>query len=167
MSSYTELLEIIKKASKEVMEASNPAGILFGTVTSIGPLEINVEQKMTLSQEFFILTKNVVDYTVNVTMDWNTETRSLNANHNHSASGDITVNSEATMNPNPESASITIENKVNSNISIEQKNINLSHNHTITGTKSLTIHNALKVGDKVILIQVQGGQRYIVLDKVY
>ena len=149
------------------MEASNPAGILFGTVTSIGPLEINVEQKMTLSQEFFILTKNVVDYTFNVTMDWNTETRSLNANHNHSASGDITVNSEATMNPNPESASITIENEVNSNISIEQKNINLSHNHTITGTKSLTIHNALKVGDKVILIQVQGGQRYIVLDKVY
>ena len=57
--------------------------------------------------------------------------------------------------------------EVNSNISIEQKNINLSHNHTITGTKSLTIHNALKVGDKVILIQVQGGQRYIVLDKVY
>lgn len=167
MSSYTELLEIIKRASKEVMDASNPAGILFGTVTSVRPLEINVEQKMTLSQEFFILTKNVVDYTVDVTMNWNTETKSLNANHTHSANGNITVNSKATIDPNPESANITIENEVNSNISIEQKNINLSHNHTITGTKSLTIHNSLKVGDKVILIQVQGGQKYIVLDKVY
>lgn len=167
MSNYTELLEIIKKASKEAMEASNPAGILFGTVTNIGPLEINVEQKMTLSQEFFVLTKNVVDYTVDVTMNWNTETRSLNANHTHSVNGDISVNSKATMDPNPENANITIENEVNSNISIEQRNINLSHNHTISGTKSLTIHNSLKVGDKVILIQVQGGQRYIVLDKVY
>ena len=167
MSSYTELLEIIKRASKEVMDASNPTGILFGTVISIEPLEINVEQKMTLSQEFFILTKNVVDYTVNVTMNWSTETRSLNANHSHTASGEISVNSEATMNPNPENASITIQNEVNSNINIEQKNINLSHNHAISGTKSLTIHNSLKVGDKVILIQVQGGQRYIVLDKVY
>ena len=131
MSSYTELLEIIKKASKEVMEASNPAGILFGTVTSIGPLEINVEQKMTLSQEFFILTKNVVDYTVNVTMDWNTETRSLNANHNHSPSGDITVNSEATMNPNPESASITIENEVNSNCDLYFYFFHRSNNHQV------------------------------------
>ena len=167
MSSYTELLEIIKKASKEVMEASNPAGILFGTVTNVSPLEINVEQKMTLSQEFFILTKNVIDYTVDVTMNWNTNTRSLNANHTHSGSADVSVNSKATMSPNPENANITINNEINSNISIDQTNINLSHNHSITGTKSLTIHNGLKVGDKVILIQVQGGQRYIVLEKVY
>lgn len=30
----------------------------------------------------------------------------------------------------------------------------------------ITIYNALKVGDEVIMIQMQGGQKYIVLDKV-
>lgn len=37
----------------------------------------------------------------------------------------------------------------------------------IDGTeKEVMIDNSLKVGDKVILIQEQGGQKYIVLDKV-
>ena len=40
------------------------------------------------------------------------------------------------------------------------------HNHGITGRKKIIIHNALKVGDKVMLLQEQGGQKYIVLDKV-
>jgi len=39
--------------------------------------------------------------------------------------------------------------------------------HSIVGTKSITINNALKQNDKVILLQQAGGQKYIVLDKVY
>ena len=30
----------------------------------------------------------------------------------------------------------------------------------------ITIYNALKIGEEVILLQVQGGQKYIVLDRV-
>ena len=41
-----------------------------------------------------------------------------------------------------------------------------SHKHRITGIKLVTIHNGLAVGDQVILLQQQGGQKYIVLDKV-
>lgn len=41
-----------------------------------------------------------------------------------------------------------------------------SHNHDIIGRKSIIVHNALIVGDKVILIREQGGQRYIVIDRV-
>lgn len=40
------------------------------------------------------------------------------------------------------------------------------HNHVYTGRKTFTIHNGLIVGDEVILLQVQGGQKYIVLEKV-
>ena len=137
------LVEIIKGIVKDTNNSLQLTNVLFGTVKSVSPLRILVEQKLELTEEFLVLTKNVVDYTVNVTMDWNTETRSLNANHNHSASGDITVNSEATMNPNPENANITINNQVSNNMSIEQKNIDLSHNHRITGTKSIIIHKTL------------------------
>ena len=51
------------------------------------------------------------------------------------------------------------------NLTVEQKNINLSHNHSISGTKQITIHNGLKLNDNVILLQQQGGNNFVVLDK--
>ena len=41
-----------------------------------------------------------------------------------------------------------------------------SHSHGIKGTKTLTVQNALKVGEEVILFQVSGGQKYIVIDRI-
>ena len=40
-----------------------------------------------------------------------------------------------------------------------------SHNHDYKGTKSFRVHLGLKAGEKVMLIRVQGGQKYIVLDR--
>ena len=41
-----------------------------------------------------------------------------------------------------------------------------SHSHTYSGKKEFTVHNGLIVGDEVVMIQMQGGQKYIVLDRV-
>lgn len=41
-----------------------------------------------------------------------------------------------------------------------------SHNHGIVGRKKIIIHNSLKIGDMVILLRMQGGQVFIVLDKI-
>lgn len=40
------------------------------------------------------------------------------------------------------------------------------HKHAYNGKKQFIIHNALVVGDEVILVRVQGGQKYIVIDRV-
>ena len=40
-------------------------------------------------------------------------------------------------------------------------------NHDYIGKKKIMVHNGLKVGEKVILLQQSGGQRYIVLDRVF
>jgi hypothetical protein len=40
------------------------------------------------------------------------------------------------------------------------------HKHEYQGKKKFTIHNALKSGDEVIMMQVSGGQKYIVIDKI-
>lgn len=40
-----------------------------------------------------------------------------------------------------------------------------SHAHSVVGIKKITIHNGLKVGEKVILLMQAGGQMYIVLDR--
>ena len=156
------LVDAIKKISQGAEEASAPCNVLYGIVTSINPLEITIEQKLKLTSEFLLLTKNVTDYSVDVSIDWDTESKSLNANHSHSANVNVSVNSS--ISPNPESQ--TINNNVETNIEINETKIGLSHAHSITGKKRMTIHNALKKNDTVILIQKRGGQEYIVLDKI-
>lgn len=152
----SSLGEVIKKMAVGANNANAPTALLFGIVTSINPLVIDVEQKLQLTKEFLVLTKNVKDYTVDVTIDWNTESEELNANHNHEITGNIQVDSVS---------SDPITNTVTNTMNVMQKDIDLTHNHKIKGRKQITIHNALKVGDEVILIQQQGGNNFIVLDK--
>ncbi len=80
------MIEIIKKAAVEAIETSKPVTIVFGKITSMVPLKINIEQKLILGPEQLLLTD--------------------------------------------------------------------------------TIKNNINTGDNVILIRQQGGQKYIVLDKV-
>ena len=40
------------------------------------------------------------------------------------------------------------------------------HQHAIKGKKKITVHNGLVVGDEVFLIRQQGGQKFIVVDRV-
>lgn len=166
MLDINDLLNSIKKAASEAVEASKPVAVMYGKVLSVSPLEINVEQKMVLHPAQLVLTRNVTDYETEATVHWLTETKSMNANHTHELSGDISLDSKATISPNPDNENITIQNNVTNTMAVEQKNINLSHNHSIDGRKSITIHNGLEVGDEVLLLRMQGGQKYIVIDKV-
>ena len=44
--------------------------------------------------------------------------------------------------------------------------VNLGHSHSYTGRKKITVHMGLKTGDKVILLRCDGGQKFIVLDRL-
>ena len=41
-----------------------------------------------------------------------------------------------------------------------------SHNHALKGRKKIIVHNQLKKGEEVVLIRQQGGQKYIVIDRL-
>lgn len=41
-----------------------------------------------------------------------------------------------------------------------------SHSHAYTGKKSFMVHRGLLVGDQVVLLRAQGGQKFIVLNRV-
>lgn len=90
------MLALIKQAAFEAVQASNPVNIFFGTIKSADPLEVDVDQRFILTQEFLILT-------------------------------------DATRE--------------------------LRYGDTILRPK-------LKKDDRVILMRVQGGQQYVILDKV-
>jgi len=53
-----KMIEIIKKAATDAVDAASPVAVLFGTVTSVSPLVISVEQKINLRGEHLILTAN-------------------------------------------------------------------------------------------------------------
>lgn len=134
--------EIIKKLAIGAFNSGAPTSVLFGVVTSINPLEITVEQKLKLTKEFLVLTRNVKDYTVEVDIQCTTNNKFLDIEHSHTITGD------------------NIDN-----INVESTSINMTHNHNISGKKTITIYNALKAYDNVILLQQQGGNNYIVIDK--
>ena len=130
-----DLVESMKTAALEAVENSDPCCILYGMVIQAEPLRIQVNQKLILDAECLVLTRNVTDFTTEVTVSWSTE--SALSSHSHGAS-----------------------------ISGTTGGYNLAHTHSITGRKSITVHNSLVVGEEVILIRQAGGQEYIVLDRV-
>ncbi|RXI38727.1 hypothetical protein DP129_10940 [Clostridium tetani] len=52
--------------------------------------------------------------------------------------------------------------------SLPRYEVDLKHSHGSTGTAlgKLVIREGLKKGDKVLLLRVQGGQQYVILDRV-
>lgn len=126
MPNAVELTKAIKRAAVEAVKAEKPAEICFGKVTSSSPLKILVEQKMTLGAAQLVLTRNVTNFTTEITVDWSTENKSGGSGYDSFA----------------------------------------SHTHAIAGRKKITVHNRLVVGDEVILFRQQGGQKYIVVDKI-
>jgi hypothetical protein len=88
----------------DAVNASKPANMVFGKVIHAAPLKIKVDQKLILTSAQLILSRNVTDYRLSVTMD---------------------------------------------------------------GTvKTMNVSNALTNGEEVILMQVSGGQKYIVIDRI-
>lgn len=115
------ILDIVKRAGVGAVESNNPVAILFGTVSKVSPLEIEVHDKLKLTEDFLVLTERVTRYEVNI-------------EHNHALSID--------------------GSKVNTEMALKD-----------LLTKK-PIRTGLIKGDKVVLVQVQGGQKFVVLDKV-
>lgn len=131
MPKPTGAVELVKKAAVEAVEAGKPVHLLFGTVVSVSPLKIQVDQKVTYTEKMLVLTRNVTDYEVDMTVSFHTAVVS----HSHSVTG----GGEATA---------------------------VDHSHPISGRKRFKIHNALMVGDHVLLARIQKGKKFVVLDRI-
>lgn len=94
------LLEAIKKAGAAAHASGNPMAVMVGKVTRINPLEVNVDQRFTLPEDFLIIPESLTSYEVDLLSD------------------------------------------------------------------KLVIRRGLEAGDAVLLLRVQGGQQFVVLDRV-
>lgn len=135
---YPSIADSIKRLAKGVQDASQPMDLVFGVVESANPLNIRINQKMVLPDEFLILTNAVKDHSVDISIAWTTE---LEKEHTH-GNGNNGKPTEGVEEPKD------------------------GHKHDIKGRKRITIHNGLTVGEKVLLLRTQGGQNYVVIDRV-
>lgn len=117
------MLEAIRMAAASGIEAGKPVAVLFGEVVRTGPLEVMVDQRFSVDEEFLVLPESLTRYEADLT-------------HRHAytdagASGTVSRTTEAGLSAAP-----------------------------------LIIRHGLEAGNKVILLRVQGGQKYVILDKV-
>lgn len=117
----------------EAVEAGKPVNLLFGTVISASPLKIQVDQKAIYTEKMLVLTRNVTDYEVDMTVSHQT----VVITHGHPVTDTYTGGGTAE---------------------------DIDHNHPIQGRKKFKVHNALVVGDWVVLARIQKGKKFVVLD---
>lgn len=125
----TELLNDIKIAALEAVSAACPCEIKFGTVASVNPLAVRLEQRITLSGGMLILPQKFTDHKIRI---------SAGNIADHYFTSDDNSGSEPVKPP---------------------------HTHAV-GEMEITVHGGLKSGDKLILIRQQGGQKYLIFDKI-
>lgn len=123
----SEILNDIKKAALEAVSAACPCEIKFGTVTSVKPLTVRLEQKILLSGEALILPRKFTDHTVKIS---------------GKNIGDFYFSSGSSAEP-----------------------VDPPHTHAL-GEMEITVHVGLNVGDKLILIRQQGGQKFLIFDLI-
>lgn len=59
--SEQHLLRLIKQAAVEAVEAAMPMAIVFGTVASVKPLKIKLEDRRTVDDDFLVKTEASID----------------------------------------------------------------------------------------------------------
>lgn len=162
-----ELVKLIKQASMEAQEQAKPTSVMLGTVISIEPLKIQISQKLILGGEQLVLSRSVTDFEIEMTVEHETQEykKIIDTTHNHGvAKFDEQTSHKHIDGAMLETDSVTVNTSHSHNDSGEI--FDITHSHNYTGRKVFKVHNALKNGEKVILVRENGGQRFYVIDRI-
>lgn len=185
MLDLDDLVMSMKQAAVEAVGATKPAEFLFGEVISGSPLKIMVEQKLTLTAAQLILLRDVTEYTLDMTVNHVTEpagvtlsegqtshshgipahtTQSAEVPHAHAYQGAAAAAETGGATPSTAHTHDVAENTTEGGgFSCNNSG---THVHGYVGRKTFLVHNALVAGEEVLLMRMQGGQNYLVIDRV-
>lgn len=143
----TGLIDIMKRASLDAVENGKPCDLRYGTVKTVNPLSVQITADFILPAEVLVVPETLTNHTMTVSLNWTTESAGV---HDHTYS-DVTEESNAHTH--------------NYSGTVQESG---GHTHTLasSASKTITLHNALAVGDKVALLRQNGGQSYYILDKI-
>lgn len=165
-----ELIDVVQQIIQQSMGAAGLSDLQIGTVTSAPPLEITVDTLMQpLKAEVLYLTEPVVEKKIPVLTHLHTtkgfahrhEITTLE--HTHTAKGDTT--SEG-LSGTYQTAEALSQNEFDSDQRLT--NIVCYENGVALPVENgfIILNRALAVGDKVLLLRVQSGQKFIILSRV-
>lgn len=148
------LLDIIKQASKDSIESTQPAAFVFGVVTKTAPLTVSVEGRLTISEPLLIVPETLRTYRI----------------HNVTGVMQGSVEFAGTISMTGVTGTVeTTEPKIytvtDATFSGTASSVKLSGKITITSGE-LFLTRIFNVGDELLLARVQGGQRYVVLERL-
>lgn len=132
-----KIAQLIKNAKGNEQDYSD---VLFGQVTNINPLTINVENRFDVTQQHLMLSKTVQEYSVTIELPT------------------VSATTKDIVQPP------VIENKVGVDSDVSYQNVVTGIS---VGSRQVTIpiFRSLQVGDQVSMIRAQKGQLYYVLDR--
>lgn len=137
------LLDMIKRAAVDAVESTNPVNWIFGTVTTADPLEIEVHQKLKLTKEFLVIAEHLTRHKRIVSIQYEYP----KAWDKDADIGDEVKNAASSRNYIGATPAIPYEKYEMANA-------------------KMTFEDVLKIGDKVALVRMQGGQKFFVADRV-
>lgn len=178
--SETTLANVIKAIAAGTEDAAKPTTLEFGTVVSdeYAPLEIQINDKLILDEAFLELTNAVKDHWVDIevymeTMDDN-DLSEFQLNHYANVAqynSDSTIHNSNVdkynghQHKNPNAGELAADSMKMNPVG-QQKTRHTSHLHNIAGRKKIRVYNGLHKGEKVILLRMRGGQKYLVIDRL-
>ncbi|BBH19864.1 hypothetical protein Back11_12090 [Paenibacillus baekrokdamisoli] len=60
------LVELMKKISVGAVDASSPVAVYFGIISAIHPLEVAVNQRFILPEDFLVVPENLSEFKLNI-----------------------------------------------------------------------------------------------------
>ena len=165
-----DFLNCIKKAASNAFNASKPANIYFGSVIAAGPLQIQIDQKLILTQTQLIIPQHLTDHEIEIYIDWETEeeeyTHSHDLKHTHTLAHVHEYTDESTSGTTTKETEKNKITETSTNTESTTTSDTYGHNHKIEGKKTMTVYAGLKTSEKVVLIRNQGGQKYLVVGRI-
>lgn len=151
--SCPSIADSMKLLAKGVINASQLMDLRFGIVESVEPLKIRINPKMVLDDNYLILTNAVKDHAVDISVSWST------VEDDYLHEGAMKHTHQPGQYKDGEGSPL-------SGVSGAPVAFDTKHKHDIKGRKKIIIHNGLTLGEKVLLLRTQGGQDYVVIDRV-
>ena len=68
LADFEGILSSMRKCSRESREADKPAGLYFGRVISVAPIQIQIDPKLILTEEFLVIGRYITEYSTNFTI---------------------------------------------------------------------------------------------------
>lgn len=179
-------IEIIKIAALEAISNLKACDVLFGTViqekTDEQPLIIETDDHLTLTEAFLVLARNVTDHQTWISFDnpeikqkikiYDKAEKESEAESLPEAilSGDEPHRPRDDDTPEPEEEKTTdivfLKKWYENTLKLKDENGDTPEKIELPAYHEITIYNHLRLDERVILIRQEGGQRFLVIDRI-